>query len=457
MLELNHVFKKMLDAVSSNVTAVNYALWLEPLTPLCVKDTVLFLSAPTKNIKKTVEKLYIQQLRTALISINQLFTDIEIVTKDQESEVLNSSDTSLGGELVVKDTKKERKNPFVTKYTFENFVVGDSNKFAFHAAERVAQHPGSTEGVINYNPLFIYGGVGLGKTHLMHSIGNYIFNTYPSLKIAYIQTDIMVNEFFNAMTSYKTDNKMSVQNFRDKYKKVDVLMLDDVQFLIKHTSVQDQFFQIFNDLYQSGKQIILSSDRSPKDMDLHERLVSRFMGGLMVEIGKPNLDMRISIIRKKMQQEGIAVNNDVIFYIAENIESNVRELEGALTKVIMYAQLVGKPYPDLQIAQEALRFDKTKTEEINCDSIINAVSSYYSVSKGDILGKKKTKDIVNARTMAIYLITDMLSLPLMTIGQIFGKDHTTIMYARDKISQKVSSGDDATLRQIKDIKSIVSG
>ncbi len=457
MLELNTVFTKMLDAVARNVTAVNHALWLQPLSPLCVKDTVLFLSAPTKNIKKTVEKLYIQQLRTALISINELFTDIEIVTKDQENDVLNNSDTSLGGELVVKDTKKERKNPFVTKYTFENFVVGDSNKFAFHAAERVAKQPGSTEGVINYNPLFIYGGVGLGKTHLMHSIGNYIFNTYPSLKIAYIQTDIMVNEFFNAMTSYKTENKMSVQNFRDKYKKVDVLMLDDVQFLIKHTSVQDQFFQIFNDLYQAGKQIILSSDRSPKDMDLHERLVSRFMGGLMVEIGKPNLDMRISIIRKKMQQEGIAVNNDVIFYIAENIESNVRELEGALTKVIMYAQLVGKPYPDLQIAQEALRFDKTKTEEINCDSIINAVSSYYNVSKGDILGKKKTKDIVNARTMAIYLITDMLSLPLMTIGQIFGKDHTTIMYARDKISQKVSSGDEITLRQIKDVKSIVSG
>ncbi len=457
MLELNTVFKKTLDLVAKNVTAVNYELWLEPLSPLCVKDTILFLTAPTKNAKNTVEKNYLSQLRTALISVNNLFTDIEIVTKAEEKDILNNSDTSLGGELVVKDTKKERKNPFVTKYTFENFVVGDSNKFAFHAAERVAKEPGSTDGVINYNPLFIYGGVGLGKTHLMHSIGNYIFNTYPSLKIAYIQTDIMVNEFFNAMTSYKTENKMSMQTFRDKYKKVDVLMLDDVQFLIKHSSVQDQFFQIFNDLYQAGKQIILSADRSPKEMDMHERLISRFMGGLMVEVGKPNLDMRISIIRKKMQQEGIAVNNDVIFYIAENIDSNVRELEGALTKVIMYAQLVGKPYPDLKIAQEALRFDKTKTEEINCDSIIGAVSSYYNISKGDILGKKKTKDIVAARTMAIYLITDMLTLPLMTIGQVFGKDHSTIMYARDKIAEKVSAGDDIYTRQIKDIKSIING
>ncbi len=458
MLELNAVFKKTLEKASSSVTALSYELWLTPLVPLCVKDTVLYVSAPTKNVKDTVTKEYIGLLKKSLVSVNNSFTDIIIVTKEEEEDILSVADDSLGGEFVVKDSKKERKNPFVSRYTFDNFVVGDSNKFAFYAAKKVAETPGANDNVISYNPLFLYGGVGLGKTHLLHSIGNYIFKNYPSLKIAYIQTDAMVNEFFNAMTSNKNDpSKQPMQVFRDKYKKIDVLMLDDVQFLIKHSGVQDQFFQIFNDLYQQGKQIILSSDRPPKDMEIHARLASRFSGGVTVEIGQPNLDMRISIIRKKMQQEGIAVNNDVVFYLAENIDSNVRELEGALSKVILYSQLIGQECPDLNIAKEALKFQENRKEEVNCDVIIEAVGSYFRVEKSDILGKKKTKEIANARAFSMFLCTDMLSIPLDAIGQVFGKDHTTVMYARDKIAEKLRNGDDTTTRQVKDIKNIING
>lgn len=457
MIELQKVWKSTLDGLSANVSAVTFGLWLEPLEPLGVKNGALVLVAPTANVKKTATKSYSQKIKEALVAKYPTFSDVLIIDKDESDSYISEMEESLDGQLVVMSDKKETPCPFIEKYTFQNFVVGDSNKLAFHAAETVAKKPGSSNGVLNFNPLFIYGGVGLGKTHLLHSIGNYIVKNYPSLKIEYVQTSNMVNDYFTALNAYSS-NKDAMLKFNEKYRNVDVLMMDDVQFLVGKTGVQEQFFHIFNDLYGMGKQIILSSDRPPKEIDLHERLISRFQGGILVEVGMPNLDMRIAIVRRKMEAEGVAVNDDVVFFLAENIDSNVRELEGALSRVILYAQLLNQARPTLEIAKEALKIDENnRSEDIDSNAIINAVCSYYRLNKGDLLGKKKTKAIADARMVAIYIVNDMLSLPLATIGQIFGgRDHSTIIYARDKIIEKLKEGNKKLERDISDIKSLIS-
>lgn len=459
MIELQKVWKNTLEGLSANVSAVNFGLWLEPLEPLGVKNGALVLVAPTANVKKTASKpSYSQKIKESLVARYPTFSDVIIIEKDESDSYISEMEETLDGQLVVMSDKKEKTCPFIEKYTFQNFVVGDSNKLAFHAAETVAKKPGSSNGVLNFNPLFIYGGVGLGKTHLLHSIGNYIFKNYPSLKIEYVQTSNMVNDYFTALNAYSS-NKDAMLKFNEKYRNVDVLMMDDVQFLVGKTGVQEQFFHIFNDLYGMGKQIILSSDRPPKEIDLHERLISRFQGGILVEVGMPNLDMRIAIVRRKMGAEGVAVNDDVVFYLAEKIDSNVRELEGALSKVILYAQLLNQSSPTLELAKEALKIDENnRAEDIDSNSIINAVCSYYGLNKGDLLGKKKTKAIADARMVAIYIVNDMLSLPLETIGQIFGgRHHSTIIYARDTVMEKLKEGNKKLERDINDIKSLISG
>lgn len=458
MIELQKVWKNTLDGLSANVSAVNFSLWLEPLEPLGVKNGALVLVAPTPNIKKSASKHpYPKLIKESLVAKYPNFSDVLIIDKEESATFVPELEESLAGQLVVMSDKKEKVCPFIEKYTFQNFVVGDSNKLAFHAAETVAKKPGSSAGVLNFNPLFIYGGVGLGKTHLLHSIGNYIFKNYPSLKIEYVQTSNMVNDYFTALNAYSS-NKDAMLKFNEKYRNVDVLMMDDVQFLVGKTGVQEQFFHIFNDLYGMGKQIILSSDRPPKEIDLHERLISRFQGGILVEVGMPNLDMRIAIVRRKMESEGVAVNDDVVYFLAENIDSNVRELEGALSRVILYAQLLNCQSPTLEIAKEALKIDENNhSEDIDSNAIINAVCSYYRINKSDLLGKKKTKIIADARMIAIYIVNDMLSLPLATIGQIFGgRDHSTIIYSRDKIIEKLKDGNKKLERDINDIKSLIS-
>lgn len=457
MIELHKIWKNTLDRLSINVSAAAFGAWLKPLEPLGVKNGALVLVAPTVNTKKAVIKTYSQQIKAALVANYPTFSDIIVIDSSEKDAFSAEISETFDNQLVVLSDKKEKVCPFIEKYTFDNFVVGDSNKLAFHAAETVAKKPGSTNGVLNFNPLFIYGGVGLGKTHLLHSIGNYIYKHYPSLKIEYVQTSNMVNDYFTALNAYSS-NKNAMLKFNDKYRNVDVLMMDDVQFLVGKTGVQEQFFHVFNDLYGMGKQIILSSDRPPKEIDLHERLISRFQGGILVEVGMPNLDMRIAIVRRKMEAEGVSVNDDVVFFLAEHIDSNVRELEGALSRVILYSQLLNQS-PTLEIAKEALKIDENnRSEDIDSDVILNAVCSYYRLAKSDLTGKKKTKVIADARMVAIYIINDMLSLPLATIGQIFGgRDHSTIIYSRDKIIEKLKSGDKKTERDINDIKSIISG
>ena len=399
---------------------------------------------------------YYNEINDSAKELVSALSGVKIIT---QSETYDSSvsDATLNDELVVlSDPKENLSSNFIKRYTFDNFVVGEPNKLAFRAALSVAQKPGGNEGFFSLNPLFLHGGVGLGKTHLLHSIGNYIRKHYPNLIIKYIPTEEISNHFFETMQKTSTDKNAFVE-FRAKYRKVDVLMFDDIQFLKKKTGLQDIIFHIFNDLYQKGKQIILSSDRPPKEIaTLEERLRSRFEGGLIADISDPDLDMRIAIIRKKMMQEKIAVSDDVVSYISETIDTNVRELEGALIKVIMLSQLKGISCPDVSIAKEALKNIKQESKgDVTGEVIIEAVSNYFGISKNDILSKKKKKEIVEARMVAVYMVNDALSLPLVAIGQMFGgRDHTTVIHSRDKISEQLKH-DDNLARKIKDIWTVV--
>ena len=357
--------------------------------------------------------------------------------------------------LDIKSVKRQKQNPFVERYTFENFVVGDSNRMAFSSAKAVAENPGINPGYINFNPLYIYGGVGLGKTHLLHSIGNYLFINNPSVEVVYMTAHKLSNEYFTALSQLSSDSN-ALRKFEEKYSSVDVLILDDVQFLQRKGGLQDVFFKIFNDLYEKGKQIILASDRPPEEInDIEDRLRSRFKGGMMADIWTPSIDTRVNIIIKKIESINVKLDDDVIFYIAEKVNTNIRELEGALSRIIMYSKINGSR-PTIDLAKEALKEKEEKTDVIDSNRIISAVSDYFNVPSADIIGKKKTRAIVEARMIAIYLVYDLLNLPLINIGQIFGgRDHTTIMYSRDKILSSLT-GSGKNDKILKDIKSALN-
>ena len=339
---------------------------------------------------------------------------------------------------------------FDSNFTFEKFVVGSSNQIAFAAAKAVAKQPGTL-----HNPLFIYGGVGLGKTHIMHAIGNEIIKNNKKAKIIYCTTEQFVNDFIDSIRNSK-DNEQN-RKFREKYRNVDVLMLDDIQFLAGKIGTQEALFHTFNDLYQFKKQIVISSDKHPRELTfLEERLQSRFSSGLTVDISLPDLETRIAILQKKAFYKNVNLPINVIYFIAEKFDKNIRELEGALQKVIFFCQLKGVQPDNIDIIKEALKDDIDVSSHIlSLDSIVDATCSYFNIKKQEVIGKKKLKQIVQARQIAIYLINDLLGVPLATIGSYFGgRDHTTIIYARDKI-EELAKTDNLVATQIKDIKNMI--
>lgn len=320
------------------------------------------------------------------------------------------------------------------KYTFDTYVVGDNNSFAHAAAVAVAESPAEI-----YNPLFIYGGVGLGKTHIMQSIGNYILTKDPTKKVMYVTSEAFTNEL---VESIKNDRTNTNQKFRDKYRKVDVLLIDDIQFIAGKESTQEEFFHTFNALRESKKQIVISSDRPPKDIaTLEDRLRSRFEWGLTVDIAPPSYETRMAILRKKAEFENLNVPNEILEYIANNIKSNIRELEGSLTKLTAYAKFT---HNDLSIAlaEEALRdiIFPNETRDVTPDLIIKTVSDHFNITPADITSHKRNKEIVYPRQIAMYLCRAMTDVPLATIGKIIGnRDHTTVIHGADKISDEIKN------------------
>ncbi len=441
--ESKKIWNALLSEIQGKVSTVSYEMWFSRAEALTVSYNKLIVVVPLKNIKTMLENEYRSTVQWALGQIKTYVTDVLFILPEDKSAYLEDADDQP-------PQPKETENPFDSKFTFDNFVVGSSNQIVYAAAQAVAKNPGQ-----QFNPLFIYGGVGLGKTHIMHAIGNHILQQNPRTKILYVTTEQFVNDFIDSIRNNR-DNEQN-KRFREKYRNVDVLMLDDIQFIAGKTTSQEELFHTFNNLYQSKKQIVISSDRHPRELTfLEERLQSRFQCGLTCDITQPDLETRIAILQKKALDKKVNISNSVMYFIAEKIDSNIRELEGALSKVIFYCSLVGKEADNIDVIKEALKDDIDVTTHIlSIDTIVEATCAYYNIPKAEIVGKRKTKQIAFARQIAIFLIFDLLGLPLATIGNYFGgKDHTTIMYAKNKILEQQQT-DHFVASQIKDIKNMI--
>ncbi|MCL2630128.1 MAG: chromosomal replication initiator protein DnaA [Firmicutes bacterium] len=469
MIDLHKVWEDAKSELSVDITAVDFVLWIEPLLPFSIKDNCLILTAPTTNSRKTAERLYgdfiIRALRRALPSIK----GAKIITEEEQSKYIDDHDEFIDNQIIInsKEKKKPRINPFVPRFTFDKIKLTryEGNKMAVYAAESVAKNPGGAETYVGYcNPLFLYGGTGLGKTHLLHAIGNYLYDNMPSKKVLYVTSEKLINDFTEAIKS------SNFNSFREKYRMVDVLMIDDIQFLQKRTGLQEAFFHIFNDLYQNNKQIVLTSDRLPSEIStLEDRMRSRFESGLIQDIQKPTLDDRVVIIKDKVlslnysliesgnEDSVICLNDEATFYIAEKFEDNVRELEGAIGKVYMASRMLNDILVDINMVTKALQSNTQKKEELNETSLMNALCSYFRIQKADMVGRRRTKDVVDARQIGIWFFTELLKeLPLEAIGQIFGgRDHSTVIHSRDTVASKIEENNKEILRKIKDIKDLL--
>ncbi len=428
------------NELSKTMQTISYEIWIEKLEPVCFVDSTFVLAANTAMAKKTIDRSYLDQIREVVNSLDSFVTDVEIIVKDQEGEYLEKQSVSLPDKGLIVDEKYSHKNkgekasPFLEKYTFETFVQGKSNEYALAAAKTVAENPGG-----KYNPLFIYSGVGLGKTHLLHAIGNYLRKKSPKTKVVYANCETMINELISVI---RGGNNEDSNRFREKYRACDVLMIDDIQFLSGKEATQEAFFHIFNDLYQSNKQIIITSDRAPKDLPtLEDRLRTRFSWGLSVDIQPPNMETRVAILKMKAAHENFKLSDEVAEFIAENATTNIREMEGLLNKIIFFSSLANRVIDTKELAYDALQdFIDEKKETLDAEDIVSTVCRYFNITTADIFSKKKTKNIVEPRMIAIYLITDLLSMPLISIGQLFGgRDHTTVIHARDKIGEEIKT------------------
>ncbi len=444
-MNINSIWSEALGSLKNQVSSISYDLWIKNLEPIELIDGVLYLSITSANAKSRVLTLHGDQIKTTLQSLTDEIKDFVVLDPYEKDEYFEK--LRVEQEKTIAQSKKV--NNFNKKFTFDNFVVGNSNKYVFAAAIGVAEHPGKI------NPLFIYGGTGLGKTHLLHAIGNYLEEHNPELNVLYVTCEKFVNDYIASM---KNGGNHYNSNFREKYRNVDVLMVDDIQIIAKHTGTQEEFFHTFNDLQQNNKQIIIVSDRPPQEIPtLQSRLVSRFSMGFMQDIQTPDYETRVAILQKKTEIEKYNVSNEVIKYIAENFDTNIRELEGVLIKVYLYATLHMKEQADLEDVYEALKDHVTSTKQnLTTDRIIDCVCKYFNVSKADLLGKKKNKEIVEPRQICMYIIIDMLALPLISVGQIFGgKDHTTVIHARDKVAEMIKTNSRIKV-EIEDIKSMAS-
>ena len=431
-------------------TALTYDVFVTALEPIMVRGDALILKAKTEGARSVIVKGYTDAVNKAIQQVTNEVKTFEIIV---ESDALYD-ETMKEKEKMEDETKKvtsKQKNSssyaFNPKFTFDNYVVGPSNEFTVAAAKAVAKNPGT-----NYNPLFIYGGVGLGKTHILHAIGNEICETKPELNVVYVTTEEFTNEFIETVGK----NELNLNSgFRNKYRNADVLIVDDVQSIIGKPRVQEEFFHTFNALISQNKQIVLSSDRPPKEINpLEERLRSRFEWGLITDIGVPEIETRIAILKKKVYIDRQVVDDDVLQYIAEAMTSNVRELEGFLSRCVFYAGLLKKPRVTLDVAKEALKNYVTVTKvTYDSDKILEKVCSYFEISKNQLLGKDRRKELSYARQIAMYLLDDMMNMPYTSIGKIFGKDHATVIYCKNKVISELKTNKMLEV-QIKDIKGL---
>ena len=414
-----------------DISDISFDTWMRPLDVYAVEGNILYILAPFEPMALGyIQKKYYLPLKVAIGELIGEEYDIQFILPENAKN-LNIKKTvkkvsSLNG-------SNSNLNP---NYTFETFVVGNNNRFAQSAALAVAESPGET-----YNPLYIYGGPGLGKTHLMHSIGHFILDQNPDTKVIYVTSEEFTNE---VIESIRNGNASSMTKFRDKYRKVDVLMIDDIQFIIGKESTQEEFFHTFNALQTQGKQIILTSDKPPKEMEtLEERIRSRFEWGLMADIGIPDYETRMAILRKKAESDNFDINDEILNYIANNIKSNVRELEGALNKLLAYHNLC-KTEITMDIAQQELQniITPDKPREVTPQLIIEVVTEHFNMSMDQMISRSRSSDIAKPRQIAMFLCKTMTDSSLDVIGSFLGgRDHSTIIHGIKKVTDEYESNE----------------
>ena len=441
--DLHSIWDQVLNLMKVELTEVSFNTWLKTIEPISISSDTIILAAPNEFTKGILVGRYLNLIKNAVKHVTKKDYNVQFIIPGEEYSL------NIGQSIVQENIENNQRAQLNPKYTFDTFVIGNSNRFAHAASLAVAEAPAQA-----YNPLFIYGGVGLGKTHLMHAIGHYILNQNPSTKVVYVSSEKFTNELINSIREYRNEE------FRNKYRNVDVLLIDDIQFIAGKEGTQEEFFHTFNALHESNKQIIISSDRPPKEIPtLEDRLRSRFEWGLIADIQPPDLETRIAILRKKANVENIKVNDDVMLYIASKIESNIRELEGALIRVVAYSSLTNSDIT-VELAEEALKdiLSTNKVVEITVDSIKEIVSKNFKIKIEDFNSKKRTRAIAYPRQIAMYLTRELTDLSLPKIGDEFGgRDHTTVIHAYDKISADIKENPELK-RKVEDmIKQLKEG
>ena len=423
-----------------DIMDVSYETWLKPLEVFAVENDTLYILFPQDTNQMSlnyISKRYELPLKVTIGEVTGQEYNIKFILPKDAATLQPSPAPTTAEKINVRDSNL---NP---RYTFDTFVVGGNNRFAQNAALAVAESPGEI-----YNPLYIYGGPGLGKTHLLHAIGNFILKQTPDKKVLYVTSEEFLNEVIESIRN--TNNTTAMSKFRDIYRTVDVLMVDDIPFIIGKESTQEDFFHTFNALDQAGKQIIISSDRPPKEMEtLETRIRSRFEMGLMADIGYPDYETRMAILRKKVETEHITFSDEILQYIADNIKSNIREIEGALNKLVAYSNLE-KTEITMDIARKELQniISPDKPREVTPQLIIEVVAEHNNLSVDDMVSKKRTSNIAPPRQIAMYLCRRMTDYPLEAIGSFLGgRDHSTIIHGADKIEEKYDN-DTETRSQI---------
>ena len=421
--------------VEHELLNVSFNTWIKPLKVYDVIDDTAYILVNKDSSVEYIDKKYRLPLMVCIAEITGKEYEIQFVSEDDDklNEIHNASIDNGQKKKTKSLAEKAGLNP---KYTFDTFVVGGNNNFAHAASLAVAESPGEV-----YNPLFLYGGVGLGKTHLMHSIAHFIQTNNPSMKVLYVSSEIFTNELID---SIRNGNNSSMNKFRDKYRNIDVLLIDDIQFIIGKESTQEEFFHTFNELHMAKKAIIISSDKPPKDMEtLEERIRSRFEWGLITDIGSPDYETRMAILRRKKDMDDFELDDEILDYIATNIKSNIRELEGALNKLLAYSNLEHKQIT-MEVAIEELQniISPDKPKEITPQLIIDVVCEHFGITLDQIKSKSRSNDIAKPRQIAMYLSKNMTDASLDSIGSLLGgRDHSTIIHGINKITDEYESNE----------------
>ncbi len=412
------IWNLVCEEIKKSVSEIAFDVWLKDLHPIELKGNEFTLAINSEYKKQIVESNYLEMIHTNLKHIMGFDLAVNILVEDELGHVINPA-------------KQVGDGSFESEYTFDNFIVGSTNRFAHAASMAVADNPN-----IIYNPLIIYGRSGVGKTHLLLAIKNHIRRKFPTKNIEYIRCEDFTNQLIAALNKGELTPD-AIDSFRNRFRNVDVLLIDDIQFIAGKESTQEEFFNTFNTLYQNKKQIVATCDRPPKDIKrLDDRIRSRFESGLIADITPPDFETKVGIIRKKQESLGIDIPENVIYYIAEHIQDNTRQLEGVVKK-IQALILIDQKTPTLSIVQGFIRevVSDTKPEPIKIEQIITEVARTYNVSEGDILSTRRTADLVKARQVAMYIARETTELPYQSIGEAFGKNHTTVLYTEKKVKE----------------------